>query len=124
MKKKFFEAAKSAAMASEGTGRRNSFRHGAVLVKKNKVVASGYNSYKTHPLPGKYSEFPYLHAESKAIIRKGLDNCEDLVMYVVRIDKKGNYLMSKPCEVCQKIIAEALISTVYYTNEYGKFERL
>ena len=38
MKDRFFEAAKAAALVSEGVGKRKSFKHGAVIVKKNQVL--------------------------------------------------------------------------------------
>ena len=38
MKDRFFEAAKAAALVSEGVGKRKSFKHGAVIVKKNQML--------------------------------------------------------------------------------------
>ena len=121
MKDKFFDAAKAAALASEGVGKRKNFKHGAVLVHKNTVIASGFNSYKTHPIMAKYTHFPHLHAEQKAIIRAGLDNCEGLDLYVVRVDRRKRFAMSKPCRVCKKLIDEVGIRNVYYTDESGNF---
>ena len=120
MKDKFFEAAKAAALVSEGVGKRKSFKHGAVIVKKNQVLASGHNSYKTHPLMAKYTPFPHLHAEQKAIINLGLDNCAGLDLYVVRINKQKDFMMSKPCSVCRMLIDKVGIRNVYYTDENGK----
>ena len=54
---------------------------GAVLVDKNSVMSVGNNSYKTHPIMATRTELPYLHAEQHAIIRRGLDNCDNLDLY-------------------------------------------
>ena len=120
MKDRFFEAARAAALASEGVGKRKNFRHGAVIVKKNQVLASGHNSYKTHPLMAKYTAFPHLHAEQKAIINLGLDNCHGLDLYVVRINSKKDFMMSKPCSICRMLIDKVGIRNVYYTDNKEK----
>ena len=94
MKDKFFIAAKAVAMNSPGVGQRNSFRLGAVIVEKNSILSVGNNSYKTHPLMAYRTEWPFLHAEQLAIIRRGLDNCEGHDLYVVRILKNLDFLVA------------------------------
>ena len=124
MKQKWFETARAVAMTGVGTGPRRSFRHGAVLVKKNRVVSVGLNSMKTHPILSRFTLWPYMHAESNAIIRHGLDNCEGLGLYVVRIDRNNDYMMSKPCRACRGLIEQAGLSDTYYTDERGRFHGL
>ena len=76
MNDKFFNAAKEAAIQGTGTGGRGrgNFKLGAVLAHKNMLVSTGNNSYKTHPLMHRRTEWPFLHAEQSALIRNGLDN--------------------------------------------------
>ena len=123
MKDKFFIAAKAVAMNSPGVGQRNSFRLGAVIVEKNSILSVGNNSYKTHPLMSYRTEWPFLHAEQLAIIRRGLDNCEGQDLYVVRILKNLNYAISFPCKVCQQLISDVGIRNIFYINEDGKYSQ-
>ena len=120
-----FKVAYQVASTCGGTGG-GKFRLGAVLVSpKGHVVSKGYNSYKTHPLLSKHTEWPYLCAETCALIRYGLDNCMDHTLYVCRCGRNGGLRMAKPCEVCQWFIKEAGIKRVYYSiddNSYGTME--
>ncbi len=116
---KFFLAAKAVAMNSVGVGRKNTFRLGAVLTDKNSIVSVGNNSYKTHPLMANRTEWPFLHAEQHAIIRKGLDNCEGYDLYVVRILKNLDYAISYPCVVCRQLISDVGIRNIYYIDING-----
>jgi|TARA_B100001964_G_scaffold211099_1_gene246081 deoxycytidylate deaminase len=124
LKDKFFIAAKAVSMNSNGVGGgRKAFRLGAVLVNKNSIISVGNNSYKTHPLLKYRTEWPFLHAEQHAIIRRGLDNCEGLDLYVVRILKNLNYAISYPCDVCKQLIKDVGIRNVYYIDENGEFAK-
>ena len=111
--------ATGAALASIGTNRRNSYRVGACLFKKKRVKAVAHNSHKTHPLLSTFSEWPCLHAESAAIVKYGVENCEGLDLCVVRVTKKNKLTMAKPCSACSRLIAEAGIRRVYYSNWDG-----
>ena len=123
MKDKFFIAAKAVAMNSPGVGPKNTFRLGAVIVEKNSILSVGNNSYKTHPLMARRTEWPFLHAEQLAIIRRGLDHCDGHDLYVVRILKNLNYAISFPCEVCRKLIFDVGIRNVFYINEDGQYSK-
>lgn len=92
--------------------------------KRGKLIASGENSYrKTHPLMKHFSSLCgqehkiYLHAEVQALIRAGEQKVHRLV--VTRYGAKGEPLLAKPCEVCQKAIEAYGVSVVEYT-ENGK----
>ena len=125
MKDKFFIAAKAVSMNGNGVGAgRKAFRLGSVLVNKNSIVSVGNNSYKTHPLLKHRTEWPFLHAEQHAIIKRGLDNCEGLDLYVVRILKNLSYAISYPCTVCKVLIKEVGIRNVYYIDVKGNFARV
>jgi len=91
------------------------YQLGAVIVKKGRVVAKGYNNYKTHPKFGtRENKWRTLHAECAAVynaLKKGM-NPENSVIYVYR--KYGRKAL--PCEHCQKIIKEFGIKKVVYTE--------
>ena len=122
MKKKFTTAAYAIAMTGNGVGtKRKLFRLGAVLVHKNIIVSVGMNSYKTHPLMAPRTEWPFLHAEQHAIVRAGVDNCEGLDLYVARVLKNNELALSKPCDVCAKLIKNVGIKNVYYSTNAKVF---
>ena len=124
LKDKFFTAAKAVAMSGNGVGTKGSkFRLGAVLVEKNSIISVGHNSYKTHPIMANRTEWPFLHAEQHAIIRRGLDNCDNLNMYVVRVLKNNDMAVSYPCDVCRELISNIGIKNVFYINELGEFAK-
>lgn len=91
-------------------------KHGAVVVHKNKIIASGYNYYMAH-----FS----IHAEIAAIsaikgkYKKHLSECE---LYVVRIApaRFNNALKySKPCCNCQHTILKNNIKKAFYSTNYS-----
>jgi len=121
MKKKFITAAHAVAMTGSGVGGKSKFRLGAILVHKNNIISVGTNSYKTHPLMAARTQWPYLHAEQHAIIRAGVDNCEGLDLYIARVLKNNNLALSKPCNVCNKLIRDVGIKNVYYSTNAKEF---
>jgi deoxycytidylate deaminase len=121
MKKKFITAAHAVAMTGSGVGGKSKFRLGAILVHKNNIISVGTNSYKTHPLMAARTEWPYLHAEQHAIIRAGVDNCEGLDLYIARVLKNNKLALSKPCNVCSKLIRDVGIKNVYYSTNAKEF---
>jgi deoxycytidylate deaminase len=125
MNYKFFAAAKLAAIQGVGANGRghNKFKLGAALTHKNMLISTGSNSYKTHPLMHRRTEWPFLHAEQSAIIRNGIDNCEGRDLYVVRILKNLDYATSYPCEVCQQLIKDVGVRNVFYIDERGEFAK-
>lgn len=127
MLRRQLEAAKAVAMAGPGVGGRNHnrFKIGAVLFGSRGVVNAKHNSYKTHPMLTKYTNFPFLHAETACILGEGLDHCHGLDLIVVRLFNGSNSLaLAKPCNVCQEVIKEAGLRNVYYSNNNGKIEKL
>jgi deoxycytidylate deaminase len=99
----------------------------AAIVKKNKIVAVGLNSFdKSHPFQkkwGKNSDAIFLHAEISAIIQalKIMDDLSNCDLYICRMKKNEKkefaYGMSKPCEGCNKAIAAFNIKNVFYTTD-------
>lgn len=109
--------AKAMAMSTPGIKR---FKHGAVLFdKRGRIINAKGNLRKTHPLLLKFTSFPYLHAESHAILGNGLDNCVDLKLLVVRCSPTGTLRNSSPCPTCRSIIRQVGIKHIYYSNDEG-----
>jgi deoxycytidylate deaminase len=102
-------------------------RHVSFIVKRNKIISVGINSYKrTHPLANKFAHlWNKVHSELASIVnfpRKNIDiaTCD---MYNVRVRTNGEVALSAPCKQCVKLIHAFNIRRVYYTNAVGSFER-
>ncbi|MFH1223752.1 MAG: cytidine/deoxycytidylate deaminase family protein [Pseudomonadota bacterium] len=100
---------------------------GAVLVKDKMVVATGYNGSPRGikhcrevgcvrekakiPSGERHELCRGLHAEQNAIIQAA--RCG------VSINGADLYCMTKPCAICTKMIINAGIANVYYTDSYN-----
>jgi len=119
------DAAYAVALSGQGVGPRYAFRHGAVLFDRSgKILSAKSNSLKTHPKLAKFTDYPYLHAESACILGHGMDNCEGLSLLVLRVLKNDQISLSKPCVICQRVIEDAGLKSVYYTDVNGMVRRL
>jgi len=113
-------------------------RIAACLVKKNSIIAYGFNTLKSHPLQKKFgrnNDSIFLHAET-SVIKNALMHFHDpdilngSVMYVARV-KHPNYRdksfipgLACPCEGCQRAILEFGIKNVAYTLNDSGFDYL
>ena len=72
----------------------------------------------------KYMEYPYVHAESH-LISKLLDRYNTIdpnwSICVMRINRRGLILGSKPCQNCDKLLKAVGLNTVYWSNDDGSF---
>jgi deoxycytidylate deaminase len=94
----------------------------AIIVdKKNRILASGKNSYsKSHPLQAYYCELAtkenhkiFVHAELQALVHlKG--QVADKI-FVARVSKNGTPLPSSPCPICRLAIRDAGIHEIVTT---------
>lgn len=86
----------------------------ALVVSKNQVLSVGYNQQKTHPISNGTPQMQ-LHAEMHALLRCEVDtNGADLV--VVRTKPSGKPGLSRPCDICEKLIRKFGIRKVIYTE--------
>lgn len=90
-------------------------KHGAVIVRRGRVLAQGWNVLKNDPnnMSAEHIKlFCSVHAEGMAIAR-----CKKAVgatIYVAR-NKSGKARHSKPCDACEQAIISAGIARVVYT---------
>ena len=91
-----------------------------------KTHAGAYRIGQNFNLP-KYKEFPYYHSESH-LISKLLDKYNTIdpnwSVVVMRINRKGLVLGSKPCENCDKLLYAVGLKSVYYSMDDGNFSTL
>jgi len=88
-----------------------------------KTNARAYRIGEQFNLP-KYKEFPFVHAESH-LISKLLDRYNTIdpnwSIVVMRINRKGLILGSKPCENCDKLLNAVGLTDIYYSTDDGDF---
>ena len=89
------------------------FKHGAILVKKNKMISGGHNRVTRKCQSHMFS----IHAEMAAINHssqsQGLTNTQ---IYVVRIDNNNLLADSKPCSNCQHFMKLHGITRVFFST--------
>jgi len=99
-------------------------RHVSALADKNRIISIGMNSTRTCPWFYKYSRRQakqYQHSEWNCLKNlKG--DFRRTTLYVVRLDRQGQWNNSKPCEICSKIIKDKNISRVVHSIENGVVE--
>lgn len=95
------------------------FQHAAIIVKSNSVISVGVNRNKTDPRLLGFENFrkSSVHAEIAAIKGSHGANLKGATIYVARVNRKGEQMMSKPCSDCQIELERVGIKKVYYTIE-------
>jgi tRNA(Arg) A34 adenosine deaminase TadA len=72
----------------------------------------------------KYKEYPFVHAESH-LISKLLDMYNTIDtnwgVVILRINRKGLILGSKPCINCEKLLNAVGLQNIYYSTDDGNF---
>jgi tRNA(Arg) A34 adenosine deaminase TadA len=125
MNRRMVEICKAVTMTGDGVGKRNSYRVGAILFEKNRVLTAKVNSLKTHPALKRFTQYPYLHAESACILGHGLDYCAGTSMLVLRLHRDNNTLScAKPCDTCMSMIELAGVRKVWYSDWDGEIRCL
>jgi len=97
---------------------------GAVIVRRNRVVAMGRNR-KSHPkVPrafGQLNEHRYygLHAEIGALLKCNFD-IRGCIIYVYGQNiRSGKPVYAKPCELCTPFIKERGIKSAVFVTKQG-----
>lgn len=95
-------------------------RHAAAIVHGNDVLSIGFNKRKTHPLMRQFQHSPYklyLHAEIDAISKvKDKSLLRHSELYVLRLSRGNNVLISEPCQTCKNAIEYFGIKQTHWTK--------
>lgn len=101
---------------------------GCVIVYKKKIISTGFNSDKTHPLQKEYNKLRYpddntphcIHAEIHALmpLRHTDIDWSRVQLYVYRIkkDSPNQSGYARPCPACMAYIKSLGIKDIYYTT--------
>jgi len=86
----------------------NTHFHHARLLKRNKCIASARNTLGTRSRGSGYSDHS-LHAERAVVKRIGdISQLRGCVLVVVRVNRHGQLLNSKPCSECEKFLQKCM----------------
>ena len=122
------------AVAKRSTCLRRKF--GAVIVKDNTIVGTGYNgnargvvncseigcikNIMQTPHGVAYDYCPAVHAEENAIINSNRADRINSTLYIAGIDPEGKHTMALPCQRCQRKIINSQIKQVILLRDDGK----
>jgi dCMP deaminase len=113
-------------------------KYGAVITKDNIIVSTGYNGAPSGmkdcleagkctrkelqiPHGERYELCHSVHAEANAIIRASVDELRGATIYVSGQDGKDDECHSEPCMMCKRMILNAKILRVIYSDGNGRF---
>ena len=99
---------------------------GCSIFYKGTLLATGYNSNKTHPMQHSYNSeryenescMPKVHAEIMALSKiKYLDiDFNKVEIFIYRENHNEEYALARPCLSCEKAIRDMGIKRVHYTG--------
>lgn len=133
----FIEIAK--AISSRSTCLRRKF--GAVIVKDNVIISTGYNgsprgmencidtqkcTRKELNIPSgeRYELCEAVHAEQNAIINGSPERMKDASIYIAGFEEDKSFADGKPCRLCDRMIRNARIAGVICLKSDGSIERI
>jgi len=109
---------------------------GAVIVKGNTIVGTGYNGTAKGvvnclevgcikdllnlPHDRAYDLCPAVHAEENAIINSNREDRKGAKLYIAGYDANGNYVTVVPCLRCRRKIINSEIEEVIVLDSSGK----
>ena len=89
-------------------------RLGAVLVNSGRIIGKGYNQTGRDSFARWEEVLWTVHAEIDAL---RFVHWEDLgfTMYLCRVNRRGEFRLSWPCEHCLRVLTESKIRRVFFT---------
>ncbi len=113
-------------------------KYGAVITKDNIIVSTGYNGapsgmkdcLEVGKCRRKESRIPHgeryelchsVHAEANAIMRASEEKLKNSIIYVSGADHNAGECLSEPCMMCKRLILNARIKSVVFSDGNGKY---
>lgn len=114
-------------------------KYGAVITKDNIIISTGYNGAPSGmkdclehgkctrkelkiPHGERYELCLSVHAEANTIIRASIETLKGATIYVSGEDNGLGECLSEPCMMCKRMILNAKISKVVYSDGNGKYK--
>jgi dCMP deaminase len=124
------------AVATRATCLRRTY--GAVITRENIIVSTGYNGapagmkdcLEANKCTRKELQIPHgeryelchsVHAEANAIIRASADELRGATIYISGSDDENKECSSEPCMMCKRMILNARIAKVVYSDGNSGF---
>lgn len=112
-------------------------RYGAVIVKDNIIVSTGYNGAprgesncsdtglcrreELHvPKGERYELCVSVHAEQNALINADPAEMNGATIYVAGYNRDNTFASGEPCLLCRRMIRNAMIAKVVYYDQSGR----
>jgi tRNA(Arg) A34 adenosine deaminase TadA len=93
-------------------------KHGAVLVKGGSVLNTSFNNARYSSFAHRFRDHAHnatRHAEIMCVLGLSREMTEGTTLYVVRINNKGHFMLSKPCEMCSDLLVFCGVKKVIYS---------
>jgi dCMP deaminase len=114
-------------------------KYGAVITKYNIIVSTGYNGAPSGmkdclevgkctrkelqiPHGERYELCHSVHAEANAIIRASVNELRGATIYISGTDDGDKECVSEPCMMCKRMILNARLAKVVYSNGNNGFQ--
>ncbi len=116
-------------------------RYGAVIVKDNVIVSTGYNGAPRGslncvdrgvcrrkelnvPAGERYELCEAVHAEQNAVINGPPDRMKEATIYIAGFEEDETLADGKPCLLCRRMIQNAMIREVVYLKKEGTIVKI
>ena len=101
-------------------------KHGAVLVRGGSVINWSINRNRVQRWAQKFRAHgcghATHHAELGAILGIAREKTHGADIYVVRVNKRDNLLLSKPCPMCEEVLRHVGVKRVFYSVDDNSIE--
>jgi len=100
-------------------------KHGAVLLNGNSLINISHNSYDYSSFGERFNRnskrnwHATRHAEMSVCLNISFKLTFGATIYVVRVNKKGELVNSKPCDMCQSIMQFCGVKRVIFSDATG-----
>lgn len=96
-------------------------KHGACVFKGNRAMAFGLNKYMQLRSMDGYHKIPVtIHAEMDALSNIHSKYAKGMDMLIIRINRMGTLLYSRPCSSCIRKMQQKGIRRAYYSTHDGR----
>ena len=117
--KRCFDLARNIAFGSEY----GKIRHGAVLVKGGSVINASFNKENFNSFGvrfrGQDCGPATHHAELGCILGLPRSATTGSTLFVCRVNRRGEFRLSRPCYMCHNALKHVGVKKVYYTTNEG-----
>ena len=99
-------------------------KHGCIAVQSGKIIARGYNSYRTASKDGMIIDSYTCHAEIDVLrkcIRQNITR--KINVYIVRTSGNGEYRNAAPCAACVNMLRRFKVHNIIYSTNDGKLQK-